>query len=146
MPAIYGGDEVSAIVLDCGSSSFRVGWAGEDTPRGVFPTSYAYLPDEEEGGNADAGPSSAANGSGNGAAAEGDAMEGVEATDNAAALEGATPTPKAAAYRQKWRGKIHSEKRKRFIGDMGVNMYKPGVEIASPLNDEGVREYYLIPA
>ncbi|KAI9202100.1 actin family [Polychytrium aggregatum] len=34
----YGGDEVSALVLDVGSSSTRVGFAGEDTPKAVFPT------------------------------------------------------------------------------------------------------------
>ncbi|KXS20872.1 actin-like protein 6A-like protein [Gonapodya prolifera JEL478] len=33
-----GGDDVSAIVLDPGSSWTRAGWAGEDMPRSVFPS------------------------------------------------------------------------------------------------------------
>ncbi|KAG8895013.1 NuA4 histone acetyltransferase subunit [Tulasnella sp. 403] len=41
---IYGGDEISALVLDIGSSSTRLGYAGEDTPRCVIPTSYGYIP------------------------------------------------------------------------------------------------------
>lgn len=36
----YGGDEVSALVLDVGSSSTRAGYAGEDTPKAVFSTTY----------------------------------------------------------------------------------------------------------
>ncbi|KAI7862075.1 actin family [Spinellus fusiger] len=39
----YGGDEVNALVLDVGSTSTRAGYAGEDTPKAVFPTSYGYL-------------------------------------------------------------------------------------------------------
>ncbi|KAK9450774.1 actin family [Limtongia smithiae] len=38
--AIYGGDEISALVIDPGSSWTRVGFAGEDTPKVVIPTSY----------------------------------------------------------------------------------------------------------
>ena len=37
----YAGDEVSAIVLDPGSSTTRAGFAGEDTPKSILPTSYA---------------------------------------------------------------------------------------------------------
>ncbi|KAI8331625.1 actin family [Choanephora cucurbitarum] len=36
----YGGDEVNAVVFDMGSTSTRVGFAGEDLPRTTFPTSY----------------------------------------------------------------------------------------------------------
>ncbi|KAK0553642.1 NuA4 histone acetyltransferase subunit [Tilletia horrida] len=34
---VFGGDEISAIALDLGCASFRVGWAGEDTPRAILP-------------------------------------------------------------------------------------------------------------
>ncbi|EIN10671.1 actin-like protein Arp4p [Punctularia strigosozonata HHB-11173 SS5] len=40
----YGGDEVSAVVLDIGSSSLRAGYAGDDAPKAIIPTSYGYLP------------------------------------------------------------------------------------------------------
>ncbi|KAI7893256.1 actin family [Mucor mucedo] len=39
----YGGDEVNALVLDVGSTMTRAGYAGEDTPRVMFPTSVGYL-------------------------------------------------------------------------------------------------------
>ena len=35
-------DEVSALVLDPGYSSTRAGFAGEDTPKSIIPTYYAY--------------------------------------------------------------------------------------------------------
>ena len=35
---MFGGDEVGAIVLDMGSHSTRVGYAGEDTPKAILPS------------------------------------------------------------------------------------------------------------
>ncbi|RYF69618.1 MAG: hypothetical protein EOO39_17215, partial [Cytophagaceae bacterium] len=35
---VYGGDEVGAIVVDIGSNTTRVGFAGEDTPRADIPS------------------------------------------------------------------------------------------------------------
>lgn len=35
-------DEVSALVLDIGTSSIRAGYAGDDTPKAIIPTSYGY--------------------------------------------------------------------------------------------------------
>lgn len=43
-PVQYGGDEVSAIVLDVGSHSTRAGYAGEDCPKTIFPTDFATVP------------------------------------------------------------------------------------------------------
>ncbi|BGP16247.1 hypothetical protein JCM10213_007688 [Rhodosporidiobolus nylandii] len=43
-PVQYGGDEVGAIVLDIGSSTVRAGYAGEDTPKCVFPSPYFSVP------------------------------------------------------------------------------------------------------
>lgn len=40
--AIFGGDEVGAIVLDIGTHTTKVGFAGEDIPKGVFPTDVGY--------------------------------------------------------------------------------------------------------
>lgn len=44
----YGGDEVSALVVDIGTSSLRAGYAGDDTPRSIIPTSYGYIPASAE--------------------------------------------------------------------------------------------------
>ncbi|KAI9255904.1 actin family [Helicostylum pulchrum] len=43
----YGGDEVNALVLDIGTTMTRAGYAGEDTPRVMFPTSFGYIDKEE---------------------------------------------------------------------------------------------------
>ncbi|KZS98012.1 brg1-associated factor b [Sistotremastrum niveocremeum HHB9708] len=42
--ATHGGDEVSALVLDIGSHTTRAGYAGDDSPKAVFSTSYGYVP------------------------------------------------------------------------------------------------------
>ncbi|KAI0035577.1 actin family [Vararia minispora EC-137] len=41
----YGGDEVSALVLDIGTSSTRAGYAGDDTPKAIIPTTYGFVRD-----------------------------------------------------------------------------------------------------
>ncbi|OJD25313.1 hypothetical protein ACJ73_03319 [Blastomyces percursus] len=47
--AEYGGDEVSAIILDPGYSTVRAGFAGEDTPKSVIPTCYGkYSTDAQD--------------------------------------------------------------------------------------------------
>lgn len=39
-------DDVSALVLDIGAHTVRAGYAGDDAPKAVFPTSYAYRDDQ----------------------------------------------------------------------------------------------------
>ncbi|OJJ43312.1 hypothetical protein ASPZODRAFT_124112 [Penicilliopsis zonata CBS 506.65] len=46
--AEYGGDEVSAIVLDPGFSTVRAGFAGEDTPKSLIPSYYGKYTYEGE--------------------------------------------------------------------------------------------------
>lgn len=41
-------DEVNALVLDIGTTTTRAGYAGEDTPRVMFPTSFGYIDTEEQ--------------------------------------------------------------------------------------------------
>ncbi|KAG4304227.1 hypothetical protein PORY_002408 [Pneumocystis oryctolagi] len=45
---IYGGDEISAIVLDPGSQHTRAGYAGEDTPKCVIESSYGFLTEDNK--------------------------------------------------------------------------------------------------
>ncbi|XP_078161240.1 actin-related protein 4 [Carex rostrata] len=40
---MYGGDEVSAIVVDLGSYSCKAGYAGEDAPKAVFPSAVGCI-------------------------------------------------------------------------------------------------------
>ena len=42
-------DEVSALVLDIGTSTLRAGYAGDDTPKAIIPTSYGFLPVARDG-------------------------------------------------------------------------------------------------
>ncbi|KAG9235419.1 putative actin-related protein 4 [Amylocarpus encephaloides] len=42
---VYGGDEVSAIILDPGYSSVRAGFAGEDTPKSFYTSCYGVSGD-----------------------------------------------------------------------------------------------------
>ncbi|KAF9263624.1 Actin/actin-like protein [Marasmius fiardii PR-910] len=54
----YGGDEVSALVLDIGTSSVRAGYAGDDSPKAIIPTQYGFMPpsndqDVDMGDNSD---------------------------------------------------------------------------------------------
>ncbi|KAH9951795.1 brg1-associated factor b [Amylocystis lapponica] len=55
----YGGDEVSALVIDIGTSSLRAGYAGDDCPKAIIPTSYGYIEEDvllgEDVAMADAG-------------------------------------------------------------------------------------------
>eukprot|EP01097_Dermamoeba_algensis_P006264 TRINITY_DN3923_c0_g1_i1.p1 TRINITY_DN3923_c0_g1~~TRINITY_DN3923_c0_g1_i1.p1 ORF type:complete len:282 (-),score=51.61 TRINITY_DN3923_c0_g1_i1:758-1579(-) len=45
---MYGGDEVSALVIDFGSSTIKAGYAGEDTPKFVFPSAVGTIAREKE--------------------------------------------------------------------------------------------------
>lgn len=36
-------DEVGALVVDIGTSSVRVGYAGDDAPKAVIPSAYGYI-------------------------------------------------------------------------------------------------------
>lgn len=41
--AVYGGDEVGALVIDVGSYLTKVGFAGEDVPKAVYPTAVGCM-------------------------------------------------------------------------------------------------------
>ena len=47
---MYGGDEVSAVVIDLGTHSVKAGYAGQDTPQHVFPSAVGEC---AKGGDAD---------------------------------------------------------------------------------------------
>eukprot|EP00850_Spirogloea_muscicola_P020891 SM000229S07527 [mRNA] locus=s229:121470:126462:- [translate_table: standard] len=57
---MYGGDEVSAIVLDLGSHAIKAGYAGEDSPKAVFPSVVGVVAQSEADQNGVSHP--AANG------------------------------------------------------------------------------------
>ncbi|KAK9825720.1 hypothetical protein WJX74_001082 [Apatococcus lobatus] len=46
---MYGGDETNGVVVDCGSSTTRAGYAGEDTPEALFPSVVGFSTADAEG-------------------------------------------------------------------------------------------------
>lgn len=130
MPGIYGGDDISAIVLDPGSSSTRAGWAGEDTPRVITPSSYGWLSGdvnlEELQGKAVQG--------------DDDAMQGVE-TNGTPADDSIQPETNGHGSTKKkaisdWElQKRKVENRRRFVGESGVNVWRKGLEVGNPFED-----------
>ncbi|KAF1872677.1 hypothetical protein Lal_00016514 [Lupinus albus] len=51
---MYGGDEVSAIVIDLGSHTCKAGYAGEDAPKAVFPSVVGAIDQMDIDGHGDA--------------------------------------------------------------------------------------------
>ena len=45
---VFCADEVSALVLDIGTSSVRAGYAGDDTPKAIIPTCYGFTEEAPE--------------------------------------------------------------------------------------------------
>ena len=43
----YGGDEISAIVIDIGSSLSKAGWSGEDSPKVIIPSYVGSIVEDE---------------------------------------------------------------------------------------------------
>ncbi|KAI8471791.1 MAG: actin-related protein Arp4 [Monoraphidium minutum] len=48
--AVYGGDEVNAVVIDLGGCLCRAGYAGDDTPKAVFPAAAGVVQSSEANG------------------------------------------------------------------------------------------------
>jgi len=149
MPGIYGGDDISAIVVDAGSCSTRAGWAGEDTPRVVIPSYYGWLPGDE--GIDEESTAEKANGQHE----ADDAMEGVEingATNGGETVDKSSGTTgedgtqhtgiKKKAVTDWELQKRKAESRRRFVGDGGVNIWRKEMDIGNPFED-GVCEFLM---
>ena len=46
---MFAGDEVSALIVDVGTTSVKAGYAGEDTPKAVFPSFVGKVKSGKEG-------------------------------------------------------------------------------------------------
>jgi len=113
----YGGDEVSALVVDIGTSSLRAGYAGDDTPKAIIPTSYGFIELPQEQQNAE--------GSGDGDVT----MAEEEATNGDAA-----PKPEKS-----------NQKVKLYIGQNGPSMWREGMQIANPVQNGIITNFDPIP-
>ncbi|KAI8820591.1 actin family [Fimicolochytrium jonesii] len=115
--ATYGGDEVSALVFDIGSSTSKVGYAGEDTPKAVYPSWVGY-PDDT-------------------GAAPMDTDESNNATTGGMVGEDGSEVKAEGEDSAKPKGK--KLKPKRFVGETELYPWQPNVELKNPLK-EGVVE------
>ena len=102
-----GVDEVSALVVDCGSQWTKVGYAGEDTPRSLLPSDMGVL--EDAAASAGAGDERAMDVDGAGSA--------------------------AAAAPQTAIGLAKKTSRKTYIGSAALSVRRDGEEVVNPIKN-----------
>ncbi|KAH8549002.1 actin family [Umbelopsis sp. PMI_123] len=120
----YGGDEVNALVLDIGSTWTRAGYAGEDTPKAIFPTSYGVIESESTDPNPQNGH---------------DQTE--QADPDTEMTDARTPNGDAAAKAEDAASSGPKKVRKYYIGDGEVNIWRENMEIKNPLKDGLVEDW-----
>ncbi|KAJ3289694.1 Actin-like 6A [Borealophlyctis nickersoniae] len=114
----YGGDEVSALVFDLGSSLSKVGYAGEDCPKAVFPSYVGYPPTSDNEGDTIMGEAETAGGS-----------NGV--TDGESAESGQT-------IGRVGRGK---KRPRRYVGEGEIYSWKENVQLKNPFKEGLVNDW-----
>ncbi|RXK42026.1 brg1-associated factor b [Tremella mesenterica] len=112
---VYNGDEVSALVVDFGTHTTRAGYAGEDCPRVVCSSYYGYT---------ESSTSTTTNGNG-------DAHVPVDG-DGDVSMNGNGETGVESGGSK--------GKRKYYVGDDGVNVWRAGMEVDSFMEDGMVRD------
>ncbi|RUS27496.1 actin family, partial [Jimgerdemannia flammicorona] len=105
-------DEVNALVMDMGTTWTRAGYAGEDTPKAIFPTWVGYTEEDVEMAEP-TGPD-----------------DDIRMADTSANGE-AGPATVVSAPELSMPGK----RRKYYVGDGQVNVWRSGMEIMNPLKD-----------
>ncbi|CAO1619365.1 unnamed protein product [Parajaminaea phylloscopi] len=147
MPGVYGGDDVSAIVVDPGSSLLRAGWAGEDTPRVVIPSAYGWIHDESAAASSssavepskteatEATESNAMDTTEDGAPSLSAEANGETNGSSAALTEADDPRSRVAKYLAKKETGNGTKFKKRFFGDAGVNQWRRGMEVSPTVVD-----------
>lgn len=100
---------MNALVLDMGSTMTRAGYAGEDTPRVMFPTSFGYVDVEEE------------------------VEKSTEQTNGEDTIMSEVEQPQPLQQEQQQATTITV--RKYYIGDNKINTFKSNMEVKSPLKD-----------
>ncbi|WVO20992.1 uncharacterized protein IAS62_002294 [Cryptococcus decagattii] len=116
---VYNGDEVSALVLDFGSYTTRAGYAGEDCPRVVCPSFYGYTNDPSSSGS---------NGNLSG--------EIVANKENGEDVTMSEPVSEGAEEQSKKKG----SGRKYYVGEDGVSVWRPGMEVGNFMLDGVVND------
>jgi len=112
---LLGGDDVSALVVDVGSNTTKMGYAGEESPKAVFPSVVGVLHGPSSSRERDAGRSPAA---------VGDAMD-VE--------------PKASSSTST--ASSSSSSTRYFVGTNALHYRRDFMELQSPLTDGLVSDW-----
>ncbi|CAM0141706.1 unnamed protein product [Umbelopsis sp. WA50703] len=123
----YGGDEVNALVVDVGSTWTRAGYAGEDTPKAIFPTSYGVI--ESESTELDTQPT---------------ADQPKPEDPDTEMSDARTPNGDAAAKAEDAAtpASVPKKQRKYYIGDGEANTWRQNMEIRNPMKD-GLGKLYF---
>ncbi|KZT12962.1 actin-like protein Arp4p [Laetiporus sulphureus 93-53] len=114
----YGGDEVSALVVDIGTSSVRAGYAGDDTPKAIIPTAYGFIEESSE------------------TQPEGTTGDGDVAMGEAGAGENGEAANRNPA----------KKKAKLYIGQNGPSMWRENMQVANPVQNGLITDFEPIPA
>ena len=122
-------DEVSAIVIDIGTQTTRAGFAGEETPRSVIPTSYGYIDHEVDLPNSNSSPTNDTGTNGEHAHDRPESSNTAEPTDASGDQRMRSVSPSGVPSKKK-----HMERR-FFMGDQGVDLWREGMEVGSMMRD-----------
>ena len=109
-------DEVSALVFDLGSSLSKVGYAGEDCPKAVFPSWVGYPPPAPKD-------------------ADGDVVMGGASAETDTRMP--TGEGEEVEARDKGKGKPGAEKerKKRYVGENEIYTWRENMELKNPFKD-----------
>ncbi|KAK4267976.1 hypothetical protein QN277_024686 [Acacia crassicarpa] len=111
---MYGGDEVSAIVIDLGSHTCKAGYAGEDAPKAVFPSVVGAI----------------------------DQMD-IDEPDNNTEKNSASSADSKNNTRNPDSDKIKG-KRKLYVGSQSLGYRRDHMEVLSPLKDGIVADWDIV--
>ncbi|KAJ3054299.1 Actin-like 6A [Rhizophlyctis rosea] len=122
----YGGDEVSALVFDLGSSLSKVGYAGEDCPKAVFPSWVGYPPPAPTDG-------------------DGDVTMG-ESADTDTRMPTGEDEEVEAQDKGKGKAGVGKERKKRYVGENEIYTWRENVELKNPFKDGLVEDWDALEA
>ena len=111
---MYGGDEISALVVDLGSELTKAGYAGEDAPKVVMPSAVGVSTPRAGGGGAHDGDVE---------------MKDVGADEKDE--DGAAGVKK----------KMNAARRGRYVGSGALGVRRDKMELVSPIRDGIVQDW-----
>jgi hypothetical protein len=137
------GDEVGAIVVDFGSAFTKCGFAGEDTPKAVFPTAVGVTYGERDtnrvgsritapgDGDVAMTPAAPLNSSGGGGGAAREQKTASASASASASVQAAGPASASASVSAS--AAAGGGKRHYYIGERTFNFYRERQDIVRPV-------------